>query len=219
MLIHNLEQGSEAWLRVRLGVPTTSMFASIITPTGKPSTQANGYLNDLIAEIITGELIPFVKTAAMMRGNELEPEAADYYEQYAKVELKEVGFVTTNDGRIGCSPDRLVGKDGLVEIKCPMPRQHVQNLRAESMDMKYYPQVQGQLLLTKRKWCDWVSYHPKMPGKIVRVVRDEEYLNLLKEHLDTFLSEQDKVIDMLRDRGVKLAINVKPRDKGVVEGL
>jgi hypothetical protein len=222
LLIYSPEdvpQGSEAWLRIRLGTPTTSNFGKIITPTGKPSSQSDDYLNELLGQLLAGKVEDFYKTPAMQRGNDLEPEAVDYYERYYGSATKEVGFVTTRDGRIGCSPDRLVGKDGLLEVKCPMYKQHVKNLRSGEIDNKYYPQVQGQLLLTKRDWCDWMSYHPDMPASIVRIERDDDYLEKLCDYLDHFLTEMDKVIGMLKDRGCPFAIELKPREVGRVEGV
>lgn len=220
MLIYNLEQGTPAWLAVRLGVPTTSNFGKIITPDGKPSGQADDYLNELIGQLLTGKAEETYKSQAMQRGNELEPHAVAYYEYWRQTLTKKIGFVTTRDGRIGCSPDRLVkGGKGLLEIKCPMYKTHVKNLRAEAIDKQYYPQVQGQLLLTRREWCDWMSYHPDMPASIVRVERDEEYLEKLKHELNAFLEEQDRVIAMLKSRGCPFAIEVKPREIGRVEGI
>ena len=221
MLIHDLEQGSEAWRRIRLGVPTTSRFADIITPTGrKTSGRAwDGYLSELIGQLISGVVEDQPSTYAMRRGNELEPVAVDYYAQYKQVTPRAIGFVTTKDGRIGCSPDRLVDRDGLLEVKCPMMKQHTENLISGEIDPKYIPQVQGQLLLTKRRWCDWMSYHPDMPPSIVRCEVDIDYQEALKEYLNDFLVEMDEIIEMLTNRGIEFAIKVKPREVGVVEGV
>ena len=218
MLIYDdIEQGTEEWLRLRLGVPTTSNFGKIITPTGKKSkaSTTEDYLNELLGQLLAGKLEPQTKSYAMQRGNELEPEAVRYYEHYTGRQCREVGFVTTRDGRIGCSPDRLIDRDGLLEVKCPMYKQHVKNLRAGKIDSKYIPQVQGQMLLTKRKWCDWMSYHPDMPASIVRVERDEEYIATMCEYLDEFLGEMDEVLEMWEGRGYTPAIQVKKRAKGI----
>lgn len=222
MLVYSPEdvpQGSEAWLRIRLGTPTTSNFGKIITPTGKRSSQSQDYLNELLGQLLAGKVEEMHKSYAMQRGNELEPEAVSYYERYYNTTTKEVGFVTTTDGRIGCSPDRLVGRHGLLEVKCPLYKKHVANLRSGKIDKQYYPQVQGQMLLTKRDWCDWISYHPDMPASIVRVERDDDYLELLKEYLNEFLCEMDEIIEMLKGRGCPFSIEVKPREIGRVEGV
>jgi hypothetical protein len=209
----DVPQGSDAWLKIRLGVPTTSNFGKIITPTGKASAQSADYLNDLLGQLLAGKAEDMHKSSAMMRGNELEPVAVDYYQQHTGNTCKEVGFITTKDGRVGCSPDRLVGKDGLLEVKCPLYKQHVKNLRSGKIDMKYYPQVQGQLLLSRRNWCDFLSFHPDMPSSIVRVERDDEYIDKMKQYIIDFLDEMDEVIAMLQGRKCPFAIEVRKHNK------
>lgn len=218
MKVYNLQQGTPAWLLVRMGVPTASNFGKIITPDGKPSRQSEDYLDELVGQLMSGKPEETYKSAAMKRGNELEPYAVEYYEHWTNRLTQEVGFVTTDDGRVGCSPDRVVqGGEGLLEIKCPMHKQHIKNLKSGTIDRKYFPQVQGQLLLTKRKWCDFVSYHPDMPASIVRVERDEKFLDLLMHELDSFLEAQDRDINKLRESGCQFAINVQPTEKGKAE--
>ena len=116
MRINNHTQGSDEWLQSRLGKPTASNFGKLITPTGKPSTSAEGYINDLIAQKITGELPEFYTNEAMARGNELEPAAKAMYEFMHGVEVVEVGLCLHDEFECGASPDGLVGDDGLVEI-------------------------------------------------------------------------------------------------------
>lgn len=207
---NSLPQGSDAWLKARLGVPTTSCFGNIITPTGKRSSKFEDYNDQLLAELIFGESEPFKKTWAMQRGNDLEPEAVSYYEYHYNVKTKIMDFVTTDDGRIGCSPDRYVGDDGLLEVKCPLPKQHTKNLLSGQIDMKYYPQVQGQMLITGRSWCDWISYHPDTSASIIRVEKDEGYQNTLKELLNEFCELTDKKLSILKTKGVEFKCQVKP---------
>ncbi len=183
MKVYDFEQGSEEWLQIRLGKPTASEFDKIITGTGKASTQVNGYINKLLAEVIMGKPAESFKSEAMERGSQLEQEAADYYEMLNDAVLHKVGFCTDDAGLFGCSPDRLVGDDGLLEIKCPLPHTHVSYLLSGKMDTGYKPQVQGQLMITGRAWCDFMSYHPDMPPLIVRVDRDEDYIESLKNEL------------------------------------
>lgn len=187
MKIHDVEQGSPEWLACRLGIPTASEFDRIITPTGKPSTQDEAYANRLIAEIMTGKPVDeYEGNSWMVRGRELEAEAVRFYELQRDVETVKVGFVTDDARTMGCSPDRLVGDDGLLEIKCPAPHTHVQYLIEERVDRKYYTQVQGQMLVTDRQWADLMSYHPEMPPVITRIRRDVTYLAFLSELLVAF---------------------------------
>lgn len=181
MRIINHTQGSQEWLESRLGRPTASCFGKLITPTGKPSSSADGYINELIAQRITGELPEFHSNAAMERGNELEPSARAGYEFIYDVEVVEVGLCLHDTLDCGASPDGLVGDDGGIEIKCPLPHTHVSYLRAGDVPGKYVPQIQGCLYITGREWWDFMSYHPAMEDLIVRVYRDEEYIKALAD--------------------------------------
>ena len=128
MRIINVPQRSPEWFAARLGCPSASNFAKVLTPGGKRSTQVEGYLNRLVADILTGRSEQQEPSEAMQRGTELEPEARAYYELIAGP-VEEVGFCIHDDG-FGCSPDGVVG-DGLLEIKCPLAHTHVEYLRDE----------------------------------------------------------------------------------------
>lgn len=186
MIIHNVEQGSDEWHEVRKGVITGSDFSKILTAkTMKISSQADELENRIIAEILTGEESSgFKGNEYTERGHELEPDAASMYEMLTGNTVEIVGFVTNDEGTIGCSPDRLVGEYGLLEIKCPAAHTHIKSLLENSVGDEHKPQIQGQLLITGRKWCDAFSYHPTLPPSIVRVERDEEYIAKLSEALD-----------------------------------
>lgn len=190
MLVHDVEQGSPEWFAARLGIPTASEFSKIITATGKPSTQATDYALTLVAEQMLGhEVEKWQGNMWTDRGKELEQEAADYYELTTGVTLQKVGFVTNDEKTMGCSPDRLVGDDGLLEIKCPAAHTHLKYMLDKKLDASYMPQLQGQLLVTGRKWVDIISYYPEMKPVIIRVHRDEAYLAKLGEYLHSFLME------------------------------
>lgn len=184
MLVSNFEQGSNEWLQSRLGKPTASNFGKLITPTGKPSTSAEGYINELIAQRITGELPEFYTNAAMERGNELEPAAKALYEFINDVEVAEVGLCLHDTLDCGASPDGLIGVDGGIEIKCPLPHTHIAYLREGVVPGKYIPQIQGCLWITGREWWDFMSYHPAMEDLIVRVERDNEYIKKLADQVE-----------------------------------
>ena len=109
MRVNNHEQGSQEWLESRLGRPTASNFSKLLTPTGKPSSSADAYINELIAQKITGELPEFYINDAMARGNELEPAAKTLYELTNDVEVVEVGLCLHDTLECGASPDGLVG--------------------------------------------------------------------------------------------------------------
>jgi len=180
MKILEMEQGTQEWLEARLGCPSGSGFSKLITASGTPSSSAESYINDLIAELITGESTPFHVTEWMQRGTELEPFARMNYELETDSEVTEVGFCMHDTLRCGVSPDGLIGDDGGIEIKCPKPSTHVKYLRKGTLPSEYKAQVMGCLWITGREWWDFMSYHPQMPNLLIRVHRDEEYINQLE---------------------------------------
>lgn len=180
MKILDLEQGTIEWLQARLGCPSGSGFSKLITSSGTPSSSAETYINQLIAECITGESTFVQKTEWMERGNELEPIARMNYELETDREVTEVGFCMHDTLHCGVSPDGLIGDDGGIEIKCPAPSTHVKYLRKGKLPSEYKAQVQGCLWITERKWWDFMSFHPQMPNLLIRVYRDDEYINQLE---------------------------------------
>lgn len=201
MIEHDVEQGSEAWLRVRAGIPTSSMFDKIVTKSGAASKSATKYMNELLAERMMGHPLEEHVSLWMMRGRELEAEAVLFYEAQRNLDTKRIGFITNDDGTIGTSPDRAVGADGLVELKVPAPHTHVHYLLARELDAEYRPQVQGQLWLTERKWVDLCSYHPEMPKALIRVERDEGFIKILREHVTAFSLELEAMARECKRRG------------------
>lgn len=185
------EQGSDEWIAARLGIPSASMYGKIITTQGKWSTQADTYINQLVAEKLTGEQTPFYQNEHMARGTELEPDARKMYEFIKDVEVQEVGFCLHDTLEAGASPDGLIGEDGGLEIKCPAPATHVEYLRGGKLPSKYKQQVMGCLWITGREWWDFMSYHPSMKPLIVRVERDEDYI----AELEACVSKAVKLIE------------------------
>lgn len=198
MQILDLEQNSPEWYAARLGVATASSFSKILTPTGKESTSADAYANELLAEMVVGGAVEgWEGNQWSERGNNLEAQAAEAYSFIMDTETNEVGFCLNDDNKVGCSPDRLVGGDGLLEIKCPKASTHIAYLLKNTMVTTYIPQVQGQLYVTGRKWCDFMSYYPEMPPLIIRVERDEEYITKLAGALGRFQALMQKKKDRL----------------------
>lgn len=183
------EQGTQEWLDARLGRPSASQFYKLITTTGKPSASADEYINTMIAERIVGYSEPIHVNEWMIRGTELEPEARAMYELITDVEVQEVGFILDDCGEFGCSPDGLVGEDGGIEIKCPSPKNHIAWSRKGVCPSKHYAQVQGCLYITGRKWWDFMSYHPEMKPFIVRVERDEKFIEKLADQISLAVEE------------------------------
>lgn len=180
MKILEMEQGTQEWLDARLGCPSGSGFSKIITSGGQPSSSAETYINQLIAELVTGETTHVHVTEAMQRGTELEEFARMNYELETDREVMQVGFCKHDTLHCGVSPDGLIGEDGGLEIKCPTPSTHVKYLRKGTLPSEYKAQVQGCLWITEREWWDFMSYHPQMPNLMIRVHRDDEYIKQLE---------------------------------------
>lgn len=202
MIIHNCIQGTPQWLQLRAGIPTASRFDEILTPGGKPSKSADKYLDWLLAERMMHQPIVQAVSTWMDRGSQLEAEAVSYYEFQRDTETVKVGFITRDDGKVGASPDRLVGDCGLLEIKCPSPSVHVGYLRAEAgISDAYKPQVQGQLWVCEKQWSDTLSFHPEMPPALIRIERDDAYIALLEEAVLEFSDRLERMAAEFRDRG------------------
>ena len=190
MIRYDMPQGDPEWFAARLGLPTSSQFHRLLSAkTLKPSTGAKGYLHELLAELYLGEnQDPSGGSEYMVRGTSLEPEAVRYYEMQRDTECEVVGFCTTDDGMVGCSPDRLVGEDGLLEVKCPAGKVHIGYLLGEDAH-KHRAQVQGQMWVTGRAYCDLLIYSPFLPPSLTRHEVDEEWVEAFEPALATFLAQ------------------------------
>lgn len=188
-------QGSDEWKALRLGKVTASRVADIVakTKSGYSASRAN-YAAQLIAERLTGTPAETFTNAAMQHGTETEPEARAAYEFYQGVTVEEVAFIPHPQiDQAGCSPDGLVGGDGLVEIKCPNTATHLDTLIGQTVPAKYETQMQFQMACTGRSYCDFVSYDPRMPENmrlfIKRVPRDDQRITELESEIVSFLLE------------------------------
>lgn len=199
MITIDVQQGSPEWFAARCGIPSASNFDKIVTSTGGVSKQSQKYMYQLAAERITGKTEEGFTSTAMERGKELEAEARSYYELLKGVEIKQVGVCYPDKKKLICaSPDGLIGDDGLIEIKCPQAFASVGYLLAGTLPTDYIQQVQGQMLVTGRKWVDFVSYYPGLKPLIVRVDRDERFLIALDNELKKFVQELEEITEKLQ---------------------
>jgi hypothetical protein len=200
--LDEFDQGSAAWAMARAGIPTASCFDKIITPkTMKLSETAVKYAWQLLAEQHTGAPMEDATAGFMARGEVMERKAVEYYELRRNVDTETVGLILRDDRRVGCSPDRLVGNDGLLEIKVPSAPVHISYLLDEE-GIGYRAQVQGQLWVAEREWNDTLSYHPTMPEALVRIHRDEEFIGKLATAVNQFLEMVDDMKEKLSRRGM-----------------
>ena len=153
---------------------------------------------ELVAERFMRRPTEQFSTPWQIRGSFLESEAGRYYAFIRDCEPETVGFITNDAGTVGCSPDRLVGDDALLEIKCPAPHTQIGYLLNQGPSAKYKPQIQGQLWLCgKRDWCDLLSYHPELPVALVRVERDDKFIAILSDAVERFSDELALKFDAL----------------------
>jgi len=203
MEIINCEQGGSEWLKARLGVATCSNFSKIVTSTGELSKQLKSYAIKLASELLTVEQEDSYTNKDMERGNELEPEARQAYQEYAFCEVKEVGFMIDNG--FGYSPDGLIDDDGLIEIKCPNQTTHTQYLFEDRLPTAYKAQVQGGLLTSGRKFCDFVSYNPSFKDDkrlfVKRIERDEEFIIKLMIGIQKTIGIRDEFLKEIEGGG------------------
>ena len=158
---------------------------------------------ELIIARLTGMmLLDNFTSPAMQWGIETEPEARKQYESETLNIVEECGFIPLTDD-VGCSPDGLIGEDGLLEIKCPNSATHIETLITGKVDRKYFLQIQFQLWVTGRKWCDFVSYDPRWPVElrlyIQRIGRDEEMIAEIKKEVDLFLEEMFDMLNKIKE--------------------
>lgn len=205
MKIHDVDQRSPEWYALRCGMPTASEFSRVVTSTGDASKSASGYAIQLAAEMFAGRTIDaWEGNAWTERGRELEDEAIARYEFQTDLETAPVGFVTDNNGIIGCSPDRLVGHDGLLEVKALKAERHIQAIlyfeKHGHCPPDYVQQTQGQILICQRQWCDLVFYHPELPMLTIRQTRHIIFGERLLRSIATVINERDDVLAKLRRR-------------------
>ncbi len=196
-------QGSREWWALRLGRPTVSRFGRILQPTRlKYSTAAQAFAAELIAEKMLGRPVDDreVDTIWTRRGSEEEADARKWYSFYRDVEVTEVGFVLTDDEKVGGSPDGLVCDDGGVEIKCRSAKKHMACVLGIE-PIADLLQVQGYLWLTGRKWWDVVAFSSELPKRIQRRYPVPAVQEAMTEYIAQFLSEMQTAEEALAKRG------------------
>ena len=200
-----MEQRTEEWFSARLGKVTASRVADVLAKikSGESASPKN-YKMELVVQRLTGKQGESFTNAAMEWGTEQEPFARMAYEAHTGTFVKEVGFIDhpTIEG-FGCSPDGIVG-EGLIEIKCPNTANHIETVLENKAPSKYIPQMQCQMACTGAKWCDFVSFDPRVPEDlqlfVVRVERDQEYIDSMEVEVKQFLSEVLDLFNQLKAR-------------------
>ena len=201
-----VQQGTPEWLELRRGKVTASRVADILakTKTG-PSASRQNYLIELALQRTTKTIEPSYTNAAMEWGTATEPQARVAYEVNTHNFVDQVPFIDhpTIKG-FGCSPDGLVGADGLLEIKCPNSATHWEYFKSKEPPKKYFIQMQAQMAVTGAKWCDFVSFDPRMPERsqllIVNVPRDPEFILYMEAEIKQFLEEVSTEVKLMENQ-------------------
>lgn len=200
MKVVDCKQGTSEWLQARAGIPTASEFDNLITPTGeirKGQTPQTYLMRKLAEGLMNGPLLTG-GGFAMDQGNLLEGEAIPLLRFELEWKIDRVGFVTTDDGRVGASPDGLIGDDSGCEIKCPELPTAIKYFLARTVPPEYVAQVQGSMYVTGRPSWRFVSYNRQLPIMVVHVQRDPIFHAQLKAALDAFISAYDSGLQKIR---------------------
>ena len=199
-----MEQRTPEWFAKRLGKVTASRIADLMakTKTGPGASRAN-YLAQLVTERLTGTPTESYKSPAMDWGIEQEAAARAAYSARTGVLVDEVDFVDHPTMQAGASPDGLVGEDGLIEIKCPNTSTMLEYLEDRTIPTKYRLQIQWQLAVTGRDWCDFVAFDPRLPEHLqLLVIREPRNTDLVVEithEVNRFLAEVERKVAFLKE--------------------
>lgn len=200
----DLTQRTDEWLTLRRGIVTASTVGRLITPrTIKPADNpdSRSLTMLIVSERITGWTEDTYVSSAMWRGVEDEPRAVETYSQvYAPVET--VGFMVRDDWgfRIGYSPDGLVGKDGLIEVKSRSPREHVRVVIEDAVPAEHMAQLQCGLLVSGRQWVDYISYCGGLPMWVKRVTPDQRWHDAILTAVAAFEASATSLISTFTTR-------------------
>ena len=202
-IIRDIEQGSDDWLALRYGWTTASRFKDVMAK-GQGKTRKS-YMYQLAAEAISDMRQEGFTSEYMEWGTQTEPQAREMYEFVSGNEVDQVTFIRLDEeNKIGCSPDGLISEDGIVEFNCPKTTTQIETFLSGKMPNSHKGQVQGQLWISGRQWCDFVSFDPRIDGEssyfCVRVERDEEYIKELSTACYAFTKELKEMITQLRGK-------------------
>ena len=204
MIIHEMPQLSDEWFAVKCGKISASNMSAVLAK-GRGNSESKtrkSYMCRLIAERLSGMPQETYTNGSMQWGIETEPQAREAYEMAKLDTVKQVGFIEVNE-YLGCSPDGLVGEDGLLEVKCPNTSTHIQYILDGKMPAEYVLQVQTQLWVCERQWCDFVSFDPRVtvrPFWCIRVERDEKKIQDISDGVDAFVEEMETLIAKIKEK-------------------
>ena len=195
-IFEDIVQGEPEWFEIRLGKLTASSFSKILAG-GSGKTRLD-YMKKKAYERIHNLSFPekFKGNASMDHGNDTEDEARNKFAFIKDIEIKQVGFVEHSKD-VGCSPDGLIGDDGLIEIKCPDTLTHMDYITGKTLPKAYRDQIQGQLWIMNRQWCYFLSYdarYPSEPFSWRKIKRDEKSIAEIEIKIGKFIEELEELV-------------------------
>jgi len=193
----NIEQGTDEWLSIRCGKFTASTFSDLFM---KETTK--GYqeaINRVVFERISGEFPESYSNDFMKRGTELEPLARESYEILTFNKVHQVGFIELSEW-VGGSPDGLIEDEGMLEIKCPKWSTLISYLLEDVIPKDYMLQMQGNLWVSGRQWCDFFVWHPAFHPMLRRVKRDEKIIAEIQVATERAIEEAKKRVEILTSK-------------------
>lgn len=208
-IFEDIEQGTDEWFQLRLGVPTASNFGKMMASgrDGEDSKTRTDLMYRLAGEIMTGRPAEGkIVTAAMQRGNDMEPEARDYYLQTHFADLRRIGFMRRKLGTgryVGASPDALIGDKRALEIKTMAPHLMIERLlKGNGMPPEHRPQVHGTMWVGDLEAVDLLIFYSGMPvAPKFTVYRDETYIREIANAVEKFEYETRMLVDKIRRMG------------------
>lgn len=201
--IFDCDQNTPEWHMARAGIPTASCFATVMASGrsgGESKTRAK-YMRQLAGEIITGQPMEGFSNAHTDRGHVMESEARELYAFATDTTPEQVGFI--RNGQKGCSPDSLIGANGMLEVKTKLPDLLIECLERDEFPPEHKAQCQGALWVAEREWIDIIVYWPAMPVFIKRAYRDEPYIAEMSSAIDKFNLELSALVARIRNYGIE----------------
>ncbi len=207
------KQRTTEWLQARCGCVTASNMGAVMSKyklkskleSGAETAERRNYKTQVVVETLTGRVQENFVSPAMQWGMDNEELAFAAYE--IKFDLENPGILHTGFvlhptiNRAGASPDGLIGKEGMIEVKCPDSTTHLEYLLADAVPEEYQPQMLWEMVCCERQWCDFVSYDPRMPEHlqlfVKRFPRDAMRISLMEQEVHKFMKEVDDVIARL----------------------
>jgi putative phage-type endonuclease len=212
MIYYDLEQGTEDWFNMRVGACNSSRLNDALAKLKDPkkeSADRRNYKRELAIERLTSKAFEHYVSAPMQFGIENEGRARTEYEFYSGNEVTPIGLAMHPTVKwFMASTDGLVGKDGMIEIKCPNTINHLDILLSGEIPAQYHWQMLGGMACAERQWCDFVSFDPRLPEDlslfVKRFHRDDALIAGMELEVVQFLTEVEELLAQLKESRAKV---------------